>query len=143
MCAKLEAKLEVQIHTHICTQRHLVGGGDKITCPRFFAVGIATQYQVDLEVAKVDVSYIDSFVETHGFMAWYGATNDWCSGLLVVGENSLNSLCSPSKTCPSNFLDRVQNGKPCLRPAAQVFPSRRRGWRRMLTSNVCLGNTTA
>lgn len=26
--------------------------------------------QVDLEVAKVDVSYIDSFVKTHGFVAW-------------------------------------------------------------------------
>lgn len=31
---------------------------------------VETRVQVDLEVAKVDVSYIDSFVKSHGFVAW-------------------------------------------------------------------------
>lgn len=31
---------------------------------------VRLRIQVDLEVAKVDVSYIDSFVKMHGFVAW-------------------------------------------------------------------------
>lgn len=32
--------------------------------------GVEYLSQVDLEVAKVDVSYVDSFVQTNGFVAW-------------------------------------------------------------------------
>lgn len=57
----------IQIHSYIRAHTYLTLNGSATIA---LSGVIETTAKVDLEVAKVDVSYIDSFVETHGFVAW-------------------------------------------------------------------------
>ncbi|CBJ31636.1 Rab32C, RAB family GTPase [Ectocarpus siliculosus] len=71
--------------------------------------------KVDLEVAKVDVSYIDSFVETHRFVAW----SDVSAKDAINGDFEMSVACLIQKL----LCDEELFG-PGMRRSAAAFSTR-------------------